>query len=62
MQKNNKDMDNNKLERNTMQNVAKYIGLDTHKESIAVAIADAANKDVRFYGHSQYPPANRQAA
>ena len=27
-----------------------YLGLDVHKETIAIAIADGRTNDVRFYG------------
>lgn len=33
-----------------MEKFSKYIGLDTHKESIAVSVADAGNSEVRYYG------------
>jgi len=33
-----------------MKNFSKYVGLDTHKDTIAVAIADACGGKPRFYG------------
>ena len=33
-----------------MTNLTTYLGLDVHKESIAVAIADGRSSDVHFYG------------
>ena len=33
-----------------MKGYSAYVGLDVHKETIAVAIADARSSDVRFYG------------
>ncbi len=33
-----------------MNKFIKYVGLDTHKDTIAVAIADAAGGQPRFYG------------
>ena len=34
-----------------MAHYTKFIGLDVHKNSIAVAIADSRNSEVRFYGN-----------
>jgi hypothetical protein len=36
--------------RRTVTNLTTYLGLDVHKETIAVAIADGRSSDVRFYG------------
>jgi transposase len=36
--------------RRTVTNPSTYLGLDVHKETIAVAIADGRSSDVRFYG------------
>ena len=33
-----------------MNQFIKYVGLDTHKDTIAVAIADAMGSRPRFYG------------
>jgi transposase len=33
-----------------MEKYSKFIGLDTHKETIAVSIADTKEKEVRYYG------------
>lgn len=41
-----------------MENFSKYVGLDTHKDTIAVAIADAAGGAARYFGEI----ANRPAA
>ena len=34
-----------------MAHYTKFIGLDVHKNSIAVAIADSRSSEVRFYGN-----------
>jgi transposase len=41
-----------------MEKFSKYVGLDTHKETIAVSVADAAGGRARYYGEL----ANRPAA
>ena len=33
-----------------MEKFSKYVGLDTHKETIAVAVADALGGNARYYG------------
>lgn len=33
-----------------MNNYSKYVGLDVHKDTIAVAIAKAGSQEVIFYG------------
>ena len=33
-----------------MQKFSKYVGLDTHKETIAVSVADAGGGSARFFG------------
>ncbi len=40
-----------------MNEFIKYVGLDTHKDTIAVAIADAAGGKSRFYGEIVNTPA-----
>ena len=40
-----------------MDKFSKYVGLDVHKATIAVAIADADGGDVRFYGQIANSPA-----
>jgi transposase len=37
-------------------NLSTYLGLDVHKETIAVAIADGRSSDVRFYGRINNAP------
>ena len=39
-----------------MKEFSKYVGLDTHKETIAVAIADAMGGKVRYYGEIANTP------
>ncbi len=39
-----------------MNQFIKYVGLDTHKETIAVAIADAASGKPRYYGEISNTP------
>lgn len=41
-----------------MAKFSKYIGLDTHKETITVSVADAGGGSARFFGEV----ANRPAA
>lgn len=40
-----------------MKQFSKYVGLDTHKDTIAVAIADAAGNPARYYGEISNTPA-----
>jgi hypothetical protein len=42
--------------RRTATNPSTYLGLDVHKETIAVAIADGRSSDVRFYGGIKNTP------
>jgi len=39
-----------------MNKFSKYVGLDTHKETIAVAIADAQGEKARYYGEISNSP------
>jgi transposase len=39
-----------------MKEFSKYVGLDTHKETIAVAVADALGGKVRYYGEIANTP------
>jgi len=39
-----------------MNEFSKYVGLDTHKETIAVAVADAIGGKARFYGEIANTP------
>ena len=39
-----------------MKEFSKYVGLDTHKETIAVAVADANGGKSRFYGEIANTP------
>lgn len=39
-----------------MNKFSKYVGLDTHKDTITVAIADAAGGKPRFYGEISNTP------
>ncbi len=39
-----------------MKDGSKYVGLDVHKETIAVSIADADGGDVRYYGEIKNTP------
>ena len=41
-----------------MEKFSKYVGLDTHKETIAMSVADAAGGEARYFGEV----ANRPAA
>lgn len=44
-----------------MRNFSKYVGLDTHKDTIAVAVADACGGKPRYYGEiANSPEAIRQ--
>jgi hypothetical protein len=38
------------LRRQVLEQFSKYIGLDVHKETIAVAIAEGNAREVRFFG------------
>jgi len=40
-----------------MENFSKYVGLDTHKASIAVAVADSAGGAARYFGEIGNTPA-----
>ena len=39
-----------------MKTFKAYVGLDVHKETITVAIADGRSSDVRFYGTIKNTP------
>ena len=39
-----------------MKQFSKYVGLDVHKETIAVAVAEANAGEVRFYGEISNTP------
>ena len=39
-----------------MKDFSKYVGLDTHKETIAVAVADALGGTARYYGEIANTP------
>ena len=39
-----------------MKEFSKYVGLDTHKDTIAVAIADAMGGQARYFGEIANTP------
>jgi transposase len=39
-----------------MKQFSKYVGLDVHKETIAVAVANGVTNEVRFVGEIVYTP------
>ena len=39
-----------------MEKCSKYVGLDTHKDTIAVAVSDAGGGKARYYGEIPNTP------
>ena len=39
-----------------MNDGSKYVGLDVHKETIAISIAEASGGEVRYYGEIKNTP------
>lgn len=44
-----------------MKEFIKYVGLDVHKETIAVSVAEGQGGEARYIGDSQYARGNQQA-
>lgn len=44
-----------------MNEFSKYVGLDTHKDTIAVAVSDAYGGKPRYFGESQHSGGDHQA-